>query len=154
MNDHDEDAMPTQYYKKIVKLVNDDQISDAARYLEEDFTRALQKMQREYDVCVAMVELGKTDGEPVEEVRSRPRIQLRMNKADQGDLIRRFAYEMAKEKGGRVVVSELTTRIQNAGHKLDSKSPGTTVGNVLFRSKNEEWERIDKGVFKYVGGTH
>jgi hypothetical protein len=66
-------------------------------------------------------------------------------KSKQVPIIMQVASELAAKSGGRVSTEAIIDGLRSQGFILDSRVPGTSIGNILYRAPG--WTRIDRGVF-------
>lgn len=57
--------------------------------------------------------------------------------------------ELAQQNDGMLSLQEAVDEVKKRGIELKSSRPGTSIGNMLFKSA--EWDRIGDGVFQWNG---
>lgn len=74
----------------------------------------------------------------------------RLTQDERSRAIKQVAGEVAARYGGEVNVRLVADAIKERGIDLDTPVPGTMIGNVL--NKSDAWKRLDRGIYKIVGG--
>lgn len=158
------------FYERMLKLLLARQVREARSFLEvevdreiERSTAALAALERERKLLNSMVthaeqalaaEADLAAGPPnpftppdTPPPATEPR---EVSKNERSNLIKRFAFELAKETTDYTLTAQkVADRLNKEGFNLGTDVPGTMVGNVLFKSP--EWSRVAKGVYRYVG---
>ena len=131
--------------QKVVQLLAKGDI-DEARAIHADLDTQINAIEEERDFIAEL--LGHYD-----DVSGKPKLKLKRRtfsgRRQRSPVIKEYAQLVAKANSGKASTDAVAEALRKDGYDLETSVPGTMIGNVL--NKDENWERLEKGVFKYVG---
>ncbi|QRR09736.1 hypothetical protein FPJ27_26230 [Burkholderia sp. MS455] len=161
---HPEDqATPTQY---VMRLLIENRLDEATEYIEvtlgaqiATLERQLALLRKEQSLLGQITQLRRhRDGTQAADVATSPAqtgstvaldglLDLGDSVEDVRHSIFSMCNELAQRSGGTLLLADAVEEVKKRGIDLKSTRPGTSIGNMLFKSA--DWTRIGDGLFKW-----
>jgi hypothetical protein len=148
--------------KKVMELLLAGQADEAKRFVEKKYTQEIQELraqleekERERTQLYSVIGLAKPSGGNGKAPTSHRENSVSLRKVaknERSSVVKKIAAELANSTGGKVTPLDVVRAITKQGLDLGSTVPATVVGNVLFKDA-KQWERVEKGIYSYIG-TH
>jgi hypothetical protein len=120
------------------------ELSAAIRTLRQTVGEA----ERLYEIALAAESASGGKSPPPKQAQPPGRLKKLHTKADRSEAIRYAAAKLAANNGGRVDLKGVAEAVIANGFDLDTRVPGTMIGNVL--NKSASWKRLHKGAYEQV----
>lgn len=136
-----------QHFQKALKLLAEGDIK-GTQAIHDELDDAISAIEEDRDLISEMIDRYQED-----QPSGKPKIRFKQrkftNRPERSAKIKEKAKAVAEANGGKASVDEVAKAMTDAGYDLETPVPGTMIGNVL--NKDENWKRLEKGVFQYVG---
>lgn len=158
----EDQVSPTQH---VMRLILENHVDEAARYIDVTFGEQIAKLEtklsllrKEQALLAQLTQLHqrRTGQPPVDATRS---AQLESPSTVDGLLdlgepledvrhaIFSMCIELAQRNRGHLLLADAVAELKKRGIDLKSTRPGTSIGNMLFKSA--DWDRVGDGLFRW-----
>ena len=137
-----------QHFQAVLKLLADGKVAEAQLEAEK-LQDLIGSLQEDGELIQEMIIRARGDTKVPVRQPLKQRLKT-IPKEERSERIKKFAVNIAMSNSGKASTEQVAEEIAKAGLTLGTPVPGTVIGNVLYKD-TPNWERIDKGVFKYVG---
>lgn len=132
--------------QKVVQLLAKGDV-DEARAVHAELDEQINAIEEERDFIAEL--LAHYEGSDSGKFKLKLKTRRFSSRRERSPVIKEYARQVAKANGGKASTDAVAAAIKQAGYDLETPVPGTMIGNVL--NKDEDWERVSKGIFEYVG---
>ncbi|WP_154304635.1 hypothetical protein [Burkholderia pseudomallei] len=161
---HPEDqATPTQH---VMRLLIENRLDEATEYIEvtlgaqiATLEHQLALLRKEQALLSQLTQLRRhRDGKQAADVAASPAqsgptaaVEGLFDLGDSVEDVRHAIFsmcnELAQRSGGTLLLADAVEEVKKRGIDLKSTRPGTSIGNMLFKSA--DWTRMGDGLFRW-----